>query len=643
MSLIEKKISPKKIYWILLGLGIITGAEALFSLFALSDNWTVKDTVIALYYVFYLCLEKWSDIWLLTSILTAIVFAIFFSKTILCSWKELFSSVSLSFLFLFLNIAIYVNTYQTIPQGSYEVVLHIMYIFFVFMDLVAVGNFIKFQQNKWLETIKEKEQKVLFKKINWFLVAVLFISMIPILYAAQYAYPQADDYSFGYHCHIAWVDTHSLFQVIKAAVVMILEAYFDWQGSFSSIFLMSLQPSVFSKSYYFLTTWIMIFVLAISTWYFIKTLLKDIFGIEKSYVFYVFLVTLLISIQYIPSKACAFYWFNGATHYIIAHGATLLFMAAVLRGLVRKNSIIDWIIGAVSAFYVGGTNYVTIVTVLFVILTIIIWLIYTKAIRKKKEIIYLFGIYLISFILNVIAPGNFLRMQRGPGAGLLYSFPLAFFEAVRYIFQHYMHWSVWIFIFAIVPVFVVTLQKVEIKFPNPVFVFLYSWCFMASMFYTPLFTIGNVDVGRFQNIIYLCAILCVLVNTIAIVGWVSQKKLNKDKNIQIRVLHIYSAIVLSLFIMLGGLSYFAEPQKNTSFLAIRTLLDGTAKECHKVYLEDINILESLENTSGTKATIYQLPYSPELFMNKDIETWSSGLRLFYRIDEIEIIPWENER
>lgn len=71
-------------------------------------------------------------------------------------------------------------------------------------------------------------------------VIVYAVSLIPIFAASVYAFPQADDWSYSWRTRLAWMDTHSLTEVLKGAFGAVAEAYVDWQGTFSSIFLMSL-------------------------------------------------------------------------------------------------------------------------------------------------------------------------------------------------------------------------------------------------------------------------------------------------------------------------------------------------------------------------------------------------------------------
>lgn len=596
---------------------------------------TVKNTVVAFYYTIYLCLEKWSTFpVILCFIISAIAGTL--SKNALCkSWKSLLGiSVSI-WAALLLSAEIYVYTYQSIPVGEYTFWMQLEYWIGNCFIFFFCSNFLKNHKELWLKAEKETEQNsTMGKKCGIILLIIYAVSLIPILMVGRYAFPQADDYSFGYHCHQAWVDSHSIMAVIKAAYSMVLEAYFDWQGSFSSIFVMSLQPAVFHKSYYFIVPYIMVGFLTISGWFFFRTIMVKLLKMDKNITGCIALAYVLLVVQYLPSKACGIYWFNGAVHYIIAHSIALMLVACLLYLIYIPYHKWYLILGIVTAFYTGGTNYVTIVSMLFLLGSIVLWRVLVERQNLNGSAWLVVFIYIGSFILNVIAPGNYLRMEGVEGAGLLMSFPLAFKEALFYLPKHYMHWSIWIYICFLIPLFWNGLRKVQMSFYNPMIMILYSWCFMASMFYTPIFTIGNVNVSRFQNIIYITWVLWITIDLAYLIGWLQRLDLFENMYLMSKANNRYFYCLSIAFVVLICLSCKAEPEKNTSFFAWNTLQNIETIKCYQTYQEDVEILE---RSRGSKARIKQLKNPPQLFVSPDIETWSSGLRSFYGLTELEIL------
>ena len=95
--------------------------------------------------------------------------------------------------------------------------------------------------------------KIWFKKLSMaertcLVMGLLFlVSLIPLLRLSFCSHPAGDDYAYGLQAHLAWESTHSLFQTVKAALDTVAGYYTTWQGTYASIFLMALQPAVFSQ------------------------------------------------------------------------------------------------------------------------------------------------------------------------------------------------------------------------------------------------------------------------------------------------------------------------------------------------------------------------------------------------------------
>ena len=90
------------------------------------------------------------------------------------------------------------------------------------------------------------------KKRNFtiFLIIIFILSLIPLYYIAGYAHPSVDDYFYGAETAQIWHNTHSLGQVLQKSFVLMKDSYITWQGNFTAIFLMRLQPAIFGENYY---------------------------------------------------------------------------------------------------------------------------------------------------------------------------------------------------------------------------------------------------------------------------------------------------------------------------------------------------------------------------------------------------------
>ena len=89
-------------------------------------------------------------------------------------------------------------------------------------------------------------------------LAVLLALTLPLLALAPYAVPAADDYSYGTQTHLAWRESGSVPAAVAAAGRTAVRTWHGWQGTFSAVFLMALQPAVFGERLYAITPYLML-------------------------------------------------------------------------------------------------------------------------------------------------------------------------------------------------------------------------------------------------------------------------------------------------------------------------------------------------------------------------------------------------
>ena len=215
-------------------------------------------------------------------------------------------------------------------------------------------------------------------------------------------------------------------------------------------------------------------------------------------------------------------------------------------------------------------------------LTILFLITVTKRWRSYKNIGGICGVYLLALTANIIAPGNFNKMGMKEGYGLFEAFFLAFVKALEYMFGKWMHWTVIIVIVFCVPIIWRMVRGMNFSFSYPILFVGYSWCYMASMLFTPLFTMADVEVGRFQNIMFLQGMLWLLFDIGYVIGWMQKRYLNVESTRfcikEKRYMYVLGIAVLGMTL----LSVIAEPEKYTSINAFNTLKDERLQE----YAED---------------------------------------------------------
>ena len=111
------------------------------------------------------------------------------------------------------------------------------------------------------------------------MLVVLLLSLLPMLYIAQYDLPLGDDVIYGAPVTSALQQDASVSSALSAAAGVVAEKFQSWQGTFSAIFLMALQPGVFGLSYYQITPYLMLGALIASTLLLTYTLLCSLLGV----------------------------------------------------------------------------------------------------------------------------------------------------------------------------------------------------------------------------------------------------------------------------------------------------------------------------------------------------------------------------
>lgn len=590
----------------------------------------IKVPIVSAYYLGYVMFSRWMN-WKLVVALLVVAIA---GMRIGMNGKEIGGRWKTSFCFLviilYLGIVSWVFQYGGLVASTHENILHMIYIVGICWCVMQMTN------KKWIDIADSRTEVInpnnvtLYDRIKNVLWAVFGISMLPILAISPYIFPRADDNNFGYRGYWAWERTGSVVEVIKAAFETIEEAYFGWQGTYTSIFMMAIHPAVFDEKLYRIVPLFFITIIILASYFFVKTILVDWLHTDKKLSVVCISAYLLMVIQCIPVKQSAFLWYNGAIHYIGSYCMLLCMLAFLVRLYIGKKKWSNWLLGAFCAFYVGGGNHVTAVTTLLIVLTLLFLLTITKKWKCYGEIGGICFVYLLALAVNILAPGNFNKMGMAKGTGMIGAFLGAFVKVGEYIFGEWMHWSVIAVIALCLPIMWRMVQNMKISFSYPLLFIGYSWCYMASLFFTPLFTISTVEVGRFQNIMFLQGILWLLFDIGYIMGWIQKKYFieNKSSFCVSEKRYVYTLGILVLWMML--LSAIAEPKKYTSIYALNTLKDPQLQEYAADYWHNVEILKS----DKREVTIKDLSNIPEFLHPVESDVWHSALRLVYDKDKI---------
>ena len=331
-------------------------------------------------------------------------------------------------------------------------------------------------------------------------IAVLIVSIIPMLWISQYLHPFADDYVFGAEVYKIWNETHSFPACVQTAWNVAMTMYHTWQGTYSACFLMALQPGVFGQ--YWLGTFILISSLVTSTYTLLYMVMRKL--LHSSRLEYLFVSTLfvLMTIQFTWSYYDAFYWYNGAMYYTLFYSMSL-FLASLLIGYQLSSSKFKKaLIGGASivlSIIIAGGNFVSGLG-MGAILFAAILIMKMEQRRWPRLYITILAIYGIAFLFSVLAPGNAFRqvtIESKPNV------VVAFFMAIGKSFE-FLSESINIaqilMLMLLSPTLIKAASSSRFKFSHPWLCILITVTLYSSFFFAHSYAMGTRGPGRVQNI-----------------------------------------------------------------------------------------------------------------------------------------------
>ncbi len=453
------------------------------------------------------------------------------------------------------------------------------------------------------KTIKERE-----KRTAIFLTVFFVFQIIPILYLGRFNHPTSDDFKYGVYSHAAWQETGSLAAVMKAAAKGVAEDYRTWQGSYSALFLMRLEPTVFGEEYYSLVPWIMLGMLTAGTLYFVRTLCKVVLRSDTLHYISISMLILYLCVQFSPVASEQFFWYNSSVYYNAFHALFLFYVGWLIRfGYEGKKRYI--ICMALGGLWLGGGNYVTALLLVIVQATALGILWYTKRKREFGITLLLWMEFLACFAFSAAAPGNAIRGAEIAGYGAISSIVRSLLQGVRY----YMAWTdKWWLMGALLmmPMMFALIRKTSFSFHFPVLVLLYLYGAFSAMSCPTFYSLGSTGPGRIINIIYDSFLLTSYVQLFYLLGYICRKweeaipeeerRRGRLKNL-FRTLYNGALITLCSILLLSG-----NILDVTTVTACKVWLGGKGKQYDLEYRQRLAVLED-----DTITDVVFAPYTVE--------------------------------
>lgn len=484
---------------------------------------------------------------------------------------------------------------------------------------------------------------------------LLIALLIPVIWVSKYAYPWADDFSYASEARAVFVSTHNVLKTIAMAFSTMKDSYLTWQGTYTSCFLMALQPAVFSIKLYHLTGVFMLGSILISYYVLVTVLFNKVFKASESAKWLIYVFTVMLSIEGVDGKAEAFTWYNSAVHYTFGHALFVLFIALVIYYVhdLRNSSkkILHCVLISLIGFLAAGTNNVTVFGgLLTIVILAAMGFLYELVFGEKKydgllSALPMGIVYIIGTAVNLGAVGNSKRMVTAGSHNnsVFITVRNSFVLGTEFIKRHFWGMTVAYILIMVAVIWYAfvkenALEGVSFKFRLPGLVTLASYCLLCAL-YAPFAYLGeaqvslpyideNLNVLRVANDVYLEFILLLFVNVLYYCGWLYQKGVRAYTP-------IFNICVAVVSVILVVTSYRALTVDNQSkFLtgsAIHSIQNGTAE--YYGYQMALNI-QKLE-TEDEVVYVSPIAVDPDCLFPHGAADWKEGTRVFYGKEAVE--------
>lgn len=423
------------------------------------------------------------------------------------------------------------------------------------------------------------------------LIVLLVVSLIPLAAVGQYDRMCFDDYDYSVITKHALANGGTLGDALSAAADTVSLTYRTWQGTFSAVFLFSLQPAIWGHSWYFLTPLILITAMLAGLGYFSYIICVRLLNGGKAFWVISWMISALLCLQFPRDPVEGYFWYNGGIFYTFFFGLLLIWIGLALDTTLRNplRASQRWLRGGLLcllAVILSGGNYPS-ALLLGIILTG--WVVY--CVWKRRDLLPIsivsFLMFGAGFLISIIAPGNAIR-----GASLEpLSAPMAIISSLigmpKRILGQFFRFPGLLSIVLLVwlPVCIVVLRESKLRFRLPLLLPVASYLVISAMFTPSYYAMGYSGAYRLWNIAIFLFYILLMANVYYLVGWWKVRftaSYEKTLNWLLRfrkVAPVYLLVMVSASVLLCGVGpdFGLEQERAASVRAMEELQDGTAR------------------------------------------------------------------
>lgn len=470
-----------------------------------------------------------------------------------------------------------------------------------------------------------------------FLAAVL----VPLFVIAHFNYPCSDDFAFADALYRGISSGSSFGAILQGAWEESVHFYKSWQGCYFNNVLSSFGFGIAVPRYYFLGTYLILFLFTVANISFVRIVTCRAGGWESdiSWIFAVLITSM--QILYAPYPAEAFYWYVGATAYTLTFALLLMLGTALIcfySNKKRSSQILFGMTTVLLTFIIGGSNYST-----GLLTAEVLALAFLLMLMQKKKCRFL-GIilteYLTCFVcFNALAPSNAGRMGAVESLGIIGSILASLKQGVVFL-KEWFRLPIFFFLVAVLILGAYQVSKMDFSFRLPVLVTIISFGLFCSMMTPPFFAGATWGPGRLINLVYFSYYFLLAGNLLYWTGWVSHKyekfRMFFQKEIGILPVVLGFLILLVICLKIYGL------QSTNSSSALLSLVKGEAAQ----YLRENEARwEIYEDNTVKNVEVKDFSVKPYVLYHDDIaedETdWRNGaVANFFGKDSVRLIRQE---
>ena len=380
-------------------------------------------------------------------------------------------------------------------------------------------------------------------------LCAFFLCMAPLLYLSRYDVPCADDYIFGTAAHLALAHGGNLGDAVTAALDHTAAIYRTWQGSYTAVFLMCLQPAVFSEKFYFLTPWLMSAALYGGLFTFCICIMNKVFGLPCHVGTNLAGVIGVLYLLLMPYPSETLYWYNGSVYYTFFHGVAMLAVALAIE-TTRKGGFFRIAGLSMMAAFLAGGNLVTGLTLCLLALSGMVLLLEQKDFAGARRLLVPCLVLLACFCVNVFAPGNAVRaaseMSRAPDA---ISAIMGSFRKGLFFSFYWCRLPVIGGMMVLILLFWAVLPGCPFCFRFPGLVSIWSYCLFSAMFCPTMYALGWEGPGRLQNIVFYAYLLLMALNVFYWLGWLRHRHPTGRPEVGPRLMPLLGTLALCVVLL----------------------------------------------------------------------------------------------